>query len=68
MDKMNFKHGFARNGNVEPLHNVWRNILQRCYSTNNRIRTYPYYVERGIKVYLGWQKDYLNFRNWAYAN
>jgi len=65
---MTFKHGFAREGNVEPLHSVWRSMLQRCYSTNDRIYTYPYYAGRGIKVYLGWQKDYLNFRNWAYAN
>jgi len=56
----NFKHGYARPGKVEKLHNLWRDILKRC---NN----HPDYKGRGISVCQEWQ-EYVPFRTWALSN
>jgi hypothetical protein len=57
------KHGFARNGQVERLHGIWRGLLKRCYCT-----TTPYYKNyggRGIRVCDEWKRDYVAFRTWC---
>jgi len=58
----NLKHGYACNGKVERLHNVWRDILKRCYSTN--VQSYKDYGGRGISVCAEWKNDYPAFRAW----
>lgn len=48
-----------------PLHNAWRNMLQRCY--NPKRPGYPFYGGRGITVCDAW-RDYFVFRDWARSN
>lgn len=54
---MTFKHGFAREGKIERLHNIWRDIKKRC-------RHHPDYAGRGIKLCSEWG-EYVAFRGWA---
>ena len=57
---MNYKHGYAKNGEVEKLHNLWRDMHKRC---NN----HPDYNGRGIIVCKEWH-NYILFRKWALDN
>ena len=52
------RHGYARGGQVHPVHSVWRAMLQRC-SNPNDVR-YPKYGGRGIVVCERW-KTFENF-------
>lgn len=63
---MSYKHGFAREGKVERLHNIWRGMLKRCSGTIGR--NLKDYSGRGINVCLEWRTDYTAFREWAIAN
>lgn len=54
---MNYKHGDAKNCNVNPIHNLWREILKRC-------SVHPDYKGRGIIVCEEWL-DYINFKKWV---
>lgn len=51
-------HGFARVGQVHPLHGVWRKILDRCDNPN--IPCFVRYGARGITMCQGW-RDFVNF-------
>jgi len=57
---MNYKHGFARNGAVEILHNRWRDIHKRC-------KHHPSYAGRGITVCDEWH-EYIPFREWSLSS
>lgn len=54
---MNYKHGYAKKGAVDPLHNRWRDIHKRC-------RHHKSYAGRGITICDEWQ-EFLPFREWA---
>ena len=56
------KHGFSHK---ERLYNTWGCMRQRCNNPNNT--SYEHYGGRGISICDEWN-DYVNFRNWAYAN
>ena len=56
------KHGFSHK---ERLYNTWKCMRQRCNNPNNT--SYEHYGGRGISICDEWN-DYVNFRNWAYAN
>jgi hypothetical protein len=60
------RHGFARKGNVHPLHGLWRGMLKRCYTKTTRC--YPRYGGRGIVVCDLWKKDFVAFKVWAENN
>jgi len=61
---INLKHGL----HGTRLYYVYRNILDRCYRSNNK--HYKNYGGRGIKVTDEWLGDegFLNFHNWALKN
>lgn len=48
------------------LYSIWQNILNRC--RNKKLKSYKNYGARGIKVCKEWEKDFINFYNWAMAN
>lgn len=60
--KFNKTHGESKT----PLYNVWAEMKQRCY--NPKDTYYQYYGGRGITVCQAWLNDYVEFRNWSYAN
>ena len=47
------------------LYSIWRNMLDRCFNTNNP--QYKRYGARGILVCEEWF-EYVPFRDWAMAN
>lgn len=47
------------------LYNIWGNMMQRCYNTNNK--AYKYYGGRGITVCEEWHTP-LIFIQWAIEN
>lgn len=57
---MNYKHGFAKIGKVEPLHSLWRDIHKRC-------KHHSRYISLGVTVCAEWS-DYTVFRAWATSN
>lgn len=59
-------HGYAKVGQVEKLHNLWRGILKRCYTKT--ATNYHLYGGRGIKMCESWRTDYMSFRTWAHEN
>lgn len=48
------------------LYKIWLDIKQRC--SNKKMKGYRYYGGKGITVCPEWQKSYLAFKNWAFAN
>lgn len=58
----NTKHGDGHSR----LNCVWQNMKQRCYNT--KMRDYPLYGGRGIKICDEWRDDYSAFRKWAFEN
>ena len=62
----NYKHGDAVNGRVAPLHNRWREMLKRCYSSGTK--AYKKYGARGIQVCEEWRTSYITFKKWALDN
>lgn len=62
---MTFKHGYARVGNVERLHKIWRKMLERCDNPN--CKEFKYYGGRGISIVPAW-RNYVVFREWAHSN
>lgn len=59
-------HGFAREGEVERLHNIWRGIIKRC--VNPKDCSFSRYGGRGISICDEWKTDYVVFRTWALSN
>ncbi len=59
-------HGFAREGRVERLHGIWRDMIGRCESPGKSV--YKHYGGRGISVCAEWRGDYVLFRTWAHEN
>ena len=57
-----FKHGDARVGQVKKLHNLWRDMLKRCYSKNTQV--YKKYGARGITVCVEWRNNYVAYKEW----
>ena len=45
------------------LYGVWNNMKNRCY--NKKLRSYPRYGGRGIKVCDEWLHDFQSFYDWA---
>lgn len=63
---VNFKHGYAKKGQVHRLHKIWRALRQRCSNVNNK--KYSSYGGRGIKVSEEWSNNFECFKDWAEAN
>ena len=48
------------------LHTIWHSMICRCkYKGTN---SYNNYGGKGIKVCKEWEKDFMNFYNWAMEN
>ena len=62
VSKANTKHGESNS----PLYCVWRSIKSRCYYKSSP--SYPYYGERGIKMCIGWSRNFYDFKQWAIKN
>ena len=58
----NTKHGLKNTR----LYNIWVNMKQRCYNSNNP--KYPIYGGRGIKICDDWKNYFFSFYNWAISN
>lgn len=52
--------------NDDPLHEVWRNMIRRCY--NPRMQNYRLYGARGIRVCNMWIENFETFKSWAFKN
>lgn len=61
-DNLPKKHGKCKT----KLYYVYRGILNRCYYKKDI--SYKNYGGRGITVCKEWQKDFINFYNWAINN
>lgn len=48
------------------IYNIWRAIIHRCYSTNDK--QYRYYGGKNIKVCTEWLNNYELFQLWALEN
>lgn len=58
------KHGESRDNNK--LYKTWGHVKERCKNPN--YPSYECYGGRGIKVCDEWDKSYVAFRDWAFAN
>lgn len=61
----------TKNRTTHGLHNtrlygIWSKMKSRCYNAHNK--DYKDYGGRGIKICKEWQKDFINFYNWAMNN
>lgn len=50
----------------ERLYGIWSGMKDRCFNANNT--NYHRYGGRGITVCEEWKKDFVPFRDWAWAN
>lgn len=57
-----YKHGFCKTR----LYNIYCGMIGRCRNEKNP--AYKYYGKRGITVCEEWQKDFVVFKDWAFAN
>lgn len=48
------------------IYQIWADMKDRCYNKNSK--AFKHYGDRGIKVCEEWQKDFMNFYNWAINN
>ena len=55
-------HGLSN----ERLYSTWKGIKRRCYKEHDA--GFKHYGGRGISMCEAWKKDYLVFREWAYAS
>lgn len=62
MRTLAIKHGKYK----DSLYNLYRNMIQRCYTKSNRI--FKYYGGRGIKICPEWKDCFMNFYSWALNN
>jgi len=53
-------------GNETRLYRIWQGSKNRCLNPKNR--DYWKYGGRGITYYEPWVKDFIAFRDWAFAN
>ena len=58
LNERNTTHGLANH----PLYSTWINMIQRCYSENNK--DYHHYGDRGIKVQQSWRDSPQVFFNY----
>lgn len=56
------KHGMTNSR----LYGIWRGMKRRC--NDPKVKAYPNYGGRGIKICAEWEADFETFKNWAYAN
>lgn len=48
------------------LYKIWAGIKKRCY--NKKSKSYKDYGARNIVLCKDWEKDFMNFYNWAITN
>lgn len=61
--KRSTTHGLS---NSERLYGIWTGIRKRCFCETSI--DYKNYGGRGISMCAEWEKNYLNFRDWAMQN
>ncbi len=57
------KHGYRKAGMTDPLYDRWRGIKNRCF--NVKVKDYPNYGGRGIKMYPIWVHDFSAFKKYV---
>jgi hypothetical protein len=62
----NYKHGYAKKGQVHPLYKAWEDMKQRCLNPNNK--HFHDYGGRGISICGEWLHDSKAFIEWGLAN
>lgn len=55
-------HGLSRH----PLYNVWNNMNERCYNTNNK--SYKTYGGNGVEICDEWKNSFILFYDWCISN
>ena len=60
---LNKTHGMSHKTR---LYRIWLNMKNRC--ENKRGQDYANYGGRGIRVCESWDKDYMEFHNWALSH
>jgi hypothetical protein len=50
--KMLTKHGQSKKGEMTAEYTAWKCLKARCL--NSKLKTFPYYGGRGVKVFVGW--------------
>lgn len=48
------------------IHNVWRNMKERCYNKNNN--RYYVYGGKGVNIFKSWKINILEFYKWSLNN
>ena len=56
----------THNHHGERMYNIWKNMKQRCFNTNNK--NYNSYGGRGITVCVEWKNDFQAFYDWSMLN
>lgn len=59
-------HFYVHGGCKTRLHNIWKDMKQRCY--NSKSLSYPNYGGRGITICDEWLHDFAAFRDWALSH
>jgi len=59
-NKLRLKHGGAKMEGYDPIYNLWRAMMRRCYTPTTK--HYERYGGRGIKVCEAWRNSYLQFK------
>ena len=62
----NFKHGYSKRKDSDPIYDLWGNMLNRCYNENNK--SYDNYGGRGITVCDEWKYNAKLFVDWCLDN
>ena len=65
-NRKNFKGIIKHNMSDKRIYHIWVGMKQRCFNRN--VPCYKNYGGRGITICDEWQKDFMNFYNWAMAN
>jgi hypothetical protein len=53
------KHGYSAGGIIRPEYSAWESMIARC--TKPKVRMYPHYGGRGIRVCQRWMESFENF-------
>ena len=64
-DYINIAH-IKHNKSNTRLYSIWKGMKNRCNSVKGK--RHKFYYDKGIKVCDEWQKDFINFYNWAIQN
>jgi len=59
-------HGCDRSDRQTRLYEIWKNMKQRCYHSNNQ--AYKDYGGRDVRICDEWKGGFVTFKKWALSN